>query len=126
MSNDNHQMWCLPSRLHLQRNENVKAYPAHQGTLVSQTPLCFLVDPEGLGIQVAPFPLVSQALLVVLLVPGWALAFDSSRSEKHPTSELHLKHSLLSAHNCYAVTQAKIPIKDAFKFCIYCDLIKMD
>ncbi len=80
VSNDNHQMWCLPSRLHLQRNENVKAYPVHQGTLVSQTPLCSLVDPEGLGIQVVPFPLGSQALLVVLLVPGWALAFDSSRS----------------------------------------------
>lgn len=76
MSNGKHQMWCLPGRLHRQRNESVKAYPAHQGTLVSQTLLCFLVDPEGLGIQVAPFLLVSQALLVVLLVPGWALAFD--------------------------------------------------
>lgn len=93
MSNSDHQMF-IPSRLHLQRNDSVKAYPAHQDTLVSQTPPCFLVDPEILGIQVAPFLLVSQALLVVLLVPGWALAYGSSRSEKHPTSALHLEYSL--------------------------------
>lgn len=108
------------------RKKSMEAYPAHQGTQVSQTPLCFLVAPEGLWIQVPLFPLVYQALLVALLVPGWALAFDSSHSEKHPTSALHLEHNLLSTHNWNAVTQAKISIKAAFKFCIYCDWIKMD
>lgn len=82
-----------------QRKNSVEAYPAHQGTQVCQTPLCFLVAPEGLWIQVTLFPLAYQALPVALLVPGWALAFDSSRSEKHPTSALHLEHNLLSTHN---------------------------
>lgn len=84
---------CLPKK------ESVKAYPAHQGTQVSQTPLCFLVDPEGLGVQVTLFPLVYQALLVALLVPGWALASDSSHSEKHPTLAPHLEHNLLTTRN---------------------------